>query len=303
MLHKGSIEIPRRLSNPKTCAKCYTVNTAPEVIFYRTELTNLQKLVLLVPMSKPSIAASWETKRIKAMYDYLVAPATWVLPSSIDVGFVFCRESKHLVTATIKMARRCVDLVLDGNIGKDSGSLPERGVSEADFVADGVLAANAISPDRIKRGYKSKNGLDNAVNGIHIIQNELQLPGVDELVTASHPVQSRRLGGTFVHQAGRLGLNIGNVTHLATDYTFDPTNPFDQFEAAGEMLRVNNLSAKGDESWLARPDDLDQEMVTFAQELNDFHQAQFDLHQPRIVNPSTADNTNHYVLHVLRNAG
>ena len=234
-----------------------------------------------------------ELPKIEEMYDYLRAPAG-ELPDEVDVAFVFGRKSSHLITAATKAARRTRFLVVSGNVGKDSGDLPARGIPEATFIADGVRRRALIHPRFVRTDLNAKNGLENARNGIDIIMNELGLPRVDTLATVMHGPQVRRLGATFEHQAQRAGLEIGRLVHLATDYPFDPTNLYDQYEVAGEIVRLHALSAitLREERALDRPNDLQGDLLAYAQAVQTHLDIEFA--SQGILNPSTADDTNHF---------
>lgn len=234
--------------------------------------------------------SSVEPRRISEMYDYLVAPAAPELPDHADATFAFGRKSSHLASAVIEAAKRSDFLVISGNVGKDSGDLPEQGMAEADYLSDKVLEAGVIPYNRIRADYKAFNGRQNAQFGLRLIEREMLFEGGGlDMIAAAHSTSLRRLSSTLVQQATNANLTIRNLTLHKSNYPFNPDDPFDQFEAAGEILKLDSQS-KGRNPALEKQDDLSAEHLVYARAVQGFLNKQFA--EQGIKNSSTADDTN-----------
>lgn len=225
-----------------------------------------------------------EAEKVSQIYDYLTAPTSG-LPDHSDVTFVFGRKSPELITATAEAAAVSGYLVVSGNVGKDSGDLPETGIPESSYVIDGL---GAIMLNNVLRETKAVNGIEAAKYGVQIIGRNLCLKSLDTLVVVMHSTQTRRLGGIMAMQAKRAGLGINQLIHYPTGYSFDPSSRYDQHEAASELVMINNY-ASGHRPNLELPDDLPMELVEYAGALREYHAGQFK--NEGIRNPSTANDT------------
>jgi hypothetical protein len=114
--------------------------------------------------------------------------------------------------------------------------------------------------------YYAKNGLENARNGLTIIENNLGLDSLSYLVAVIHSTQTRRLGETLAAQANQKVLTVGKIVYYPTKYPFNPENRFDAYEAAGELTRLDAFS-RSDEPVFARPSDFPEELLEYARDL------------------------------------
>lgn len=243
-----------------------------------------------------------ELRKVNEMYEYLRAPAR-ELPEYSDVTFAFGRKSSELIIATAEAGEVSDYLVVSGNVGKDSGDLPQTGTPESLYVVKGVTDLGAIACDRVRTETRALDGIEAAIYGLEIIEKDLRLPSLNTMVAVMHPTQTRRLGGTLTMQAERAGLKIDRFIHYPTKYQFDSSNRFDQNEAAVELAMIDTYS-KGLTPILRRPDDLPMDLVEYAHALKKHFKDQF--RQEGIRNPSTAENTDRSkspIQTILFNAG
>lgn len=234
--------------------------------------------------------SSVEPSRISEMYDYLVAPAATELPDHADATFAFGRKSSHLAAAVTEAASRSNFLVISGNVGKDSGDLPEQGVAEADYLIAAVSEANAIPYHLTRVDYGAFNGRQNAQFGLRLMRDEMFFDGsAGEVIAVAHSTAVRRLGATFVEQAVKENFRIDNLMLHKSNYPFNTEDPFDQFEAANEIILLDSQS-KGRNPALQTQKDLSAEQLEYAKAVKGLLSKQFA--EKGIKNPSTAEDTN-----------
>jgi hypothetical protein len=227
------------------------------------------------------------------MFDYLVAPAASNLPAYADVAVVFGRCSQALEETAVAVAKRSGAMIVSGYVGKDSGSNAAAGIPEYRPIVERVVDSSyLVSSQVFVDRNRPLNGRDNAVNSIELIRNPgrgLGMLCVPNIVTVHHATQTRRLGATFAYQAERAGLRMDDLAHVASNYPFDPANPFDQYEVVFEISRIADLS-QGPNQVLERPDDFDTVDLEYAALVKAHLEQEF--RDRGIRNPSTADGTN-----------
>lgn len=146
--------------------------------------------------------------------------------------------------------------MISGEVGKDSGDNPLRGIREDDWLVEQATAQGVDTSRVFKDPHHPQNGIDNARNMVHIICEEAGLTKVETLVAGIHATQVRRLGATLMRQTEVAGLPVGNMTFVTSGYRFDAESPFDQYEAAFEAVRMDQLSTGADTAF-DRPEGLD----------------------------------------------
>jgi hypothetical protein len=220
------------------------------------------------------------------MYEFLIAPQA-ALPEHIDVTLIFGRKSQHLAQIAATALQRSTHAVISGEVGKDSGDNPIHGIPEDEWLL-AEIAARGAPVDIAQRDLRHpRNGLDNARNMLGIVRNDIGLTEVGSIAAVIHSTQVRRLGGTLLRQIDLNGPIAGKVSLLASPYPFDPESPYDQYEAAFEIVRIDVLS-RGSDAIMERPEDLDAYLPDARRAISHLDQG---FSARGIRNWSTADDT------------
>lgn len=203
-------------------------------------------------------------EKYSQIYEYLQAPER---PADAAGNFVFGRKEPLLVVKMNELSTQGLAkyFLITGGIGKDSGDLAERRISEAEYLAELVEEAGEIPSEKIHLETKATNGGENVRNGLEVIRS-LDLPYQDKLVAVSHATSLRRLAATLDHESDKAGTPINHIYRIPTGYQFDPENPADQEEARAELLRLSNWPEKG---WLKPQTDLPENLVDFARDIEE----------------------------------
>jgi hypothetical protein len=152
--------------------------------------------------------------------------------------------------------------IITGGFGKDSGDLP---IPEATYLFNEISHQSTLDHTTLPPTFldtEATNGGENSRNSLAIIKNE-KLSNLNGVTAVAHATSSRRLGEMLKHAASQENMPL-SVYREATDYSFDPTNPADQKEARGELLRLADWP---DKKWLLPQYDLPDNLVDFARDI------------------------------------
>lgn len=198
--------------------------------------------------------------KFQAMFDYHSQGDLLADDAQVDGIFVFGRFDSELPRQAASLYRAWTAggyIMFSGGIGKDSGWLAEIEVPEAKYMA--ILANQfGIPTTALFLETQSLNGGDNARLGIDTIVYH-GLPH-DHLIALAHATSLRRLVATLRHVAKKKQFEA-KISALASLYPFNPANPADQREAAGELLRLADYP---DRDWCERQNDLPLDLVEYA---------------------------------------
>ncbi len=207
-----------------------------------------------------------ESGKFDQMYDFHAAPHH--ADSVIDGGIVFGRKDLRIAQAAadLLVARTLPWVVVTGGIGKDSGDLP---VPEAVYLGSHIVGERGIPQSRVHLETKATNGGENVRFSYSMIA-ELGL-GHSEMAAVAHGTSLRRLGRMMLNQSQIDHFGVEAVYRYPSAYPFDATNPVDQKEAVGELLRLADWPNKVDtdgKPWLSLDPEIDrpdiQELVAYA---------------------------------------
>ena len=207
-----------------------------------------------------------------------------------DVAVVFGRCSEQLAETARHIADTSLYTFVTGGVGKDSGNLPDMGLTEAEYLGGNLHAETR----NLRMDPTARSGLQNAAHAVDAMRDwsaNRNLLWVDNVVGVTHPVQSRRLIGALswaIHDAIGADGRVPEIDSRMSGYREDLTSPFDQFEIANEIDLIE-LYANADDPRV-RIDELPTpEMLEYARAAKAQLAAQFKAQGIR--NPSTADNT------------
>lgn len=212
------------------------------------------------------------------LFEYLSAPLT---PTGEQPTLVFGRQDALLAIAMATTEERghARYYVVSGGIGKDSGNLAELGITEAEFVAQGLPDESVsgavqlgVSADKIVLDTVATNGGENARNGLTIISSPsfVALSGLkiatefkagDPVTALAHATSLRRLAALLSHEAISANIPIGTVNMIPTAYSFNRNDPADRAEALAEMMRLIDWPEK---NWLQPQTDMPEDLREFA---------------------------------------
>ncbi len=227
--------------------------------------------------------SSVESARIGEMVDLLTSPHA-PLPEHSDFTVVCGRKSEDLVTAARATASISDITFVTGKIGKDSGDLSSRGLTEAAFLVNGLQGTST----RILEDHTARTGIQNAERAVEAMQ-ELGLD-VTQALAVAHPAQLLRLSGLLRYEMDKAGLGTARLAAHRTGYPLLALqNPFDTFEVVSEIDLLDRYATAAHPR-LTISDMPSAEMVAYARKVK--ANLQSWMKERGIRNPSTADNTN-----------
>ena len=199
-----------------------------------------------------------EPEKFKAIFGYLSAETP--IKSFNDGAFVFCRADPLIAKRAAEFYHSfLVDYIMfTGGIGKDSGDLASKGLTEATYQRKLAIEKHFIPSSNIYTETKATNGGENCRFGIDmLLENNLRHK---DLIIVCHATSLRRVAATFEVEAAKKNFKT-NIRQARTNYQFNPENPIDQQEASAELLRLADWPAKG---WCTAQADLPQDLVEYA---------------------------------------
>jgi hypothetical protein len=230
---------------------------------------------------------------LAACYKYLSAPILDPCPTvPADVTIIFGRKSQELIETAARVAPQSKLVIASGNVGKDSGDLPSTNTPEAAYIINALLEKMIISRDRTIAEISARNGRENVENCLRAIRERMHRNSVDKLYLVMHSTQAKRLTETFRFLARQSDFAIKTLACIPSGYQPNYDNPYDQYEITGEMVRIKDFSTAPPSPILTFPTDINQGHLAYATEL--FAQLETRFRDMGIINPSTADNTDHY---------
>jgi hypothetical protein len=200
-------------------------------------------------------------KQYADIFDYLSADEA----ASHETGtVVFGRKDLLVARKTLDIIQRgdAKWTIITGGVGKDSGDLQ---IPEAVYLANEINEQSQKAELTLPPLYldiTATNGGENARNSLAIISHN-ELDDSSGVTAVAHATSSRRLGEMLKHAAHQQE-NPLTVYREATNYNFDPTNPSDQAEARGEILRLADWPEK---DWLLPQSNLPENMIDFVRDI------------------------------------
>jgi len=201
------------------------------------------------------------SKEYKQIFDYLSVDEQ----ASHETGLViFGRKDLLVARKALEIIQRgdAEWAIITGGIGKDSGDLR---LPEATYLVEEIhqqSVKNNLTLPPLYLDTEATNGGENSRNSLMIMHNK-ELKYQDGVTAVAHATSSRRLGEMLKHAAHQQHQPLA-VYREGTDYSFDPTNPIDQKEARGEILRLADWP---DKDWLLPQPDLPDNLVDFVRDV------------------------------------
>jgi len=181
---------------------------------------------------------------LREMFDYLtggVYKGTFDACSN-TLAVVFGRKDLKLARRTAELYHQAAFrwIIPTGGVGKDSGDLtvPEATYLASEMIRQGV-DQSAIFPET-----EARNGGENARFSLQKAIEQNLLPISSTIVAIIHSTSARRLAATLDHEARKLGWH-GTILTVTSGYQPDFSNPKDQKEIMGEMIRMVDQAAEG----------------------------------------------------------
>ena len=162
-----------------------------------------------------------------------------------DVAIAFGRADGR-VAETLKQVmdnNPSMQAVVTGGQGKDSGTLPVHGITEAAFIAS-VLHYLGGDLSRVVCDHTAVDGVQNVSNSLDIITARAW--PLHALVVVAHATQLRRLRNMLRYELNRREIDIP-VNAIPTSYPFNPEIFEDQLEVLAETSKLALGEATGND--------------------------------------------------------
>jgi hypothetical protein len=187
-----------------------------------------------------------DQQKLKKMFDYLTGEVYKGDLGAISAAFavVFGRKDLTLAQRAVELGEAGVVrwIIPTGGVGKDSGDLT---VPESLYLTD-EMVRQGISRTSIFPETQARNGGENARFSLQVAVDRGILYLALDIVAVIHSTSARRLAATLDLEARKLGW-FGKLVTISSGYQPDFSDPKDQKEIMGEMIRMADQAAQG---WL-----------------------------------------------------